>query len=240
MSHEFHKVFLVVVVTAIVSSYVTFNLVDRQGYSSTGVASVDAANHERSLLAAKECGQVQRQNTESTEAPSLPPDKLSSAGDFMVGDVKPDGDGRGVSLSELREQIKLQSENIAKVRKTISSVGVDKIASYVGRRYQQEHIDYAWAMPQQDRLTELFSSDKALFEFYPDDVSCRSDNCEIVIPLADGSRTGEIYRSVLKSLMEGDDRFRRSTLTYVKDSAQSRLIMYLSRGENSSLFTGSD
>jgi archaellin len=103
-------------------------------------------------------------------------------------------------------------------------------------KFDNEEIDYAWSSTQEDKIYNLFDTNPLLNQISPNSVSCKSKNCQIVIPMNDPSQLNKLYSSIRESSIAIDNGQSYESLSYFIEPNSGQLTMYLSRPEHNNLF----
>lgn len=149
--------------------------------------------------------------------------------------VSPDKQGESLVKSEgIDEAVANSMKRRQKIRKSILSFisserkkGTSNISAVVERRFYQEEVDEKWASGKEKSISDRFENDKDLKGLYPLEVTCRSENCKVVLPIESQDRISSISNSL--SGVKIDSTGEGSMVYSFPDDVTNRLIVYVSK-----------
>lgn len=229
------KVLSLLIITAALSSLITYRLVLP---SVSGDQSVSSVSEE-----------AEKFRSSTVRCPETEPQELATTGEPQrdgaskgSGDADPDEVSKGgpEMSEELRDSIKKQESHINRLRSFSDGVAKDELSDNVSSQYQAERVDFEWAAQEESRLSSLFDNSGALSDYYPESISCRSSNCEIVVPLQSMDDESEVYQLVHEELIADDEEYSQSTITSISNNQRGTVSLYLSKNHENTLFDGSN
>ncbi len=103
-------------------------------------------------------------------------------------------------------------------------------------KFDAEEIDYDWSIPQEDSIYNLFDTDPVLNQISPSGVSCKSQNCQIIIPSNEIHQFNKAYDSLLESSIYSNEQQSYESVSYFTDPEKGHITIYLSRPGDNRLF----
>jgi len=138
---------------------------------------------------------------------------------------------------EIYERVDEKRRHMDAMRNFLSSHAGGNYNEALQQQYESEEINYDWALQKEDQIYQILNSSEALSYIAPLDVSCRSQNCQVVLPRNDQAQAKELFDSFLNatkaSAVDGSPAL---TASYFSDLDSGELTFYISEAGNSSLF----
>lgn len=142
-----------------------------------------------------------------------------------------------------QENIEISYAEFAKQQKEIEQIrkfsGSHDPASYnrvLQERYDAEAIDYSWAANREAVLLNLFGTEEGLGYAVPTSLSCKSSNCQVIVPVSGEQQASSIYKAFREAVVKNIGDSERPLISYFPDSDGNELILYVSRNGSSDLF----
>lgn len=111
--------------------------------------------------------------------------------------------------------------------------GNENISAVVENRFYQEEVDEEWASDKESDLSDRFESDEELRGVHPLEITCRSENCKVVLPIESQKNISSISSRLTEKAVDGEGK--ESTVYSFPDNATNRLVVYVSKKDGMGL-----
>ncbi|MBU2984980.1 hypothetical protein KO528_06445 [Saccharophagus degradans] len=91
-------------------------------------------------------------------------------------------------------------------------------------RFESEPVDYDWAKPREDELYATFERVESLQSTSPLSVSCKTNNCKVVLPITNSEEAENITSNFTQALV---DEGLETSVTYFIDESSGEAVFYL-------------
>lgn len=102
-------------------------------------------------------------------------------------------------------------------------------------RFYEEEWDRSWAASRESGIRDLFAANESLRGEDPL-VSCRSKNCQVVLPAATEEQGRTVSREFMQAAARADIGMKNKVVSFFPDVSRGRLVFYLSENGNTDLF----
>jgi hypothetical protein len=137
------------------------------------------------------------------------------------------------------EQFEKQKKQIDQVRQFSENHGGSSPSLVLQDRYDAEPVDYGWAAQRETELLDLFGAAEGLDYAVPESLSCKSRNCQVVVPVSGERQASSVYGAFRKAVAQNSSDSESPVVSYFSGPDNNELIMYVSRNGSSDLFDSS-
>lgn len=225
---------LLMAIAAIASSFITYSLTHESTGSEEARATV-VSGSTSDISDVRSSPQVRSNSQEGCVPKSS---GASSIVDFQNEDKSPDAkDEEDESLANANDidkaianRVKRREEVKADILSFIYSErkkGTKNISTAVENKFYQEEVDEEWANDKESYLSNRFESDEELKDVHPLEITCRSENCKIVLSIESQENISSISHRLSNAPIDSD---REGAMVYAfPDSSTNRLVVYVSK-----------
>ena len=228
---------LLVASTAVISSFVTYHFTS-DGTSGV-LTNVDNGHHATSAthtsindcnepIVTASAGPAKLTTISAVEQSSPETEKNNTASPFESSQLS------AADERIQRESVAAFSDFVATHR--YNGSGQSDIAAAVEQRFQNEQVNYQWASSTENNILELFENESDLNTLTPLNVTCKSVNCQIILPVTDQSEVNSLSDSFLKIATVSELGMENPSVSFIADESAGRLVFYVSENGNTALF----
>ena len=137
---------------------------------------------------------------------------------------------------EVYKRIDRERQHVDSIRNFLDSQKAEDYNQVLRERYENEELDYDWAVQKEDQLYQLLDNDESLSHIAPLSVSCKSENCQIILPSNDQKEASEIFANFSTAATSSDGSNPQLSVSYFAEPGSGELTLYISDMGNNSLF----
>lgn len=138
---------------------------------------------------------------------------------------------------EIYARIEQERRHTEAIRSFLASQPAGDYNKVLQRRYENEEVNYDWAIQKEDQIHQILNNSEALSYIAPLDISCRSKNCQLIFPSNDQKQASELFEHFLNATQNNTEVGSPAlTASYFSDSNNGELTLYISEVGNSSLY----
>lgn len=221
------KWIMAIIATAITSSYVTSHINQRNQDDLSATPNINNASY---LISADTIA-VEQQDFIAEENKS---NKNNCEPGFeQAAIIQPDTNASNKNKTlptteELQFAYEKKQTEIAAFRKFTERTG-DSAASVVSNNYDAEPIDLEWARSKEDELLALFNTNETLQNTAPLELSCKSQNCRLILSAHDGVQGESLYSAFKDEALQGSDDNKKQVISYFSNPDSNEIHIYLSK-----------
>lgn len=132
------------------------------------------------------------------------------------------------NIEDLQFAYEKKQNEISSFRNFIERTG-DGALSVISKNYNSESIDPAWARSKEDELLALLDNNETLRNIAPLDLSCKSQNCRLILSAHDGAQGESLYNAFKNEALQGSDENKKQVVSYFTDLDSGEIHIYLSK-----------
>jgi hypothetical protein len=237
------KFIMSIVAAAATSSYVTFYFSQPQPSELNSVLNMENSSY------------FGNQNISATEQrPNLPDTKETSSTSRaecerrfgQLGHLLNDTDAKNSTkapptqparIQDLQLAYEKKQNEISSFREFIERTG-EKSLDIVSDNYASEPIDSVWAGSKEEELNAIFNSNEALQNSAPLELSCKSQNCRVILSAYDDDQAQSLYSAFKNEALKGNDENKNQIVSFFNDPKSSEIYIYLSKNTSRTLLDG--
>lgn len=224
---------LLVAVTAAVSSFLTYVVMERDSSNTPPTALSIIANEKAPEQPSPDDKPILVQ---AGERPAIVTDEsndlLQSGG---MKNAKEETDtGQQASVS-LQKQAELE-RNFTGFFEKKRGMDAGQLNAEIESRFYQEEWNREWAQDRESGIHNLFQTDAGLSNISPLHVACRSKNCQVVLPVANREQAQNLSIKFMEIAAGSDLGMNDKSISFFPDISTGRLVFYLSDNGNMDLF----
>ena len=141
------------------------------------------------------------------------------------------------STEELQTAYERKENEIASFREFIQRTG-DSVLSVISKNYESEPINLEWARSKEDELLALLETNETLQNSAPLELSCKSQNCRLVLSALDGNQGESLYNAFKNDALKGSDENKKQVISYFNNPNDREIHIYLSKSTVNTLLDG--
>lgn len=111
----------------------------------------------------------------------------------------------------------------------------NNLNAQVENRFYEEEWNPKWAEHKENKIQTLFNQNKALQNLQPLDITCRSQNCQIILPAGNENQIHEFTTIFMSVAANSDLGMNNQSVSFFSDPASSSLVFYVSENQHESL-----
>lgn len=138
-------------------------------------------------------------------------------------------------IEDLQFSYEKKQNEISSFRNFVGRTGEDSL-NVISENYSSEPIDPDWAGPKEDELQTLFSTNEILQKSSPLELSCKSQNCRVVLSFYNEDQAESLYSAFKNEALKGNDENKKQIVTYFSDPSSGEIYLYLSKSTSRTLF----
>lgn len=146
-------------------------------------------------------------------------------------------DEHQASIEDAQFAYEKKQNEIASFREFIEKSG-DSSLNIISGNYESEPIDPVWARSKEDELLALLDTSESFQNTTPIELSCKSQNCRLVLSSHDGNQGESFYSAFKNEALKGSDENKKQAVSYFSNPASGEIHIYLSKSNVSALING--
>jgi len=230
------KWILCIIAASATSSYVTFHLnqinqnelvaaSNIENSSQQKAANINATEQHQELANTKTTAGNHEINVNQTA--SLLAETLTN----NVNQVQP------AKIEDLQFVYEKNQNEITSFREFTERTG-NRVLSVISKNYDSEPIDPEWARSKEDELLALLDNSKTLQNSAPLELSCKSQNCRLILSSHDESQSQSLYNAFREEALQGSDENKKQVISYFNNPDRGEIQIYLSKNTVRALLDG--
>ncbi|MDZ4260905.1 MAG: hypothetical protein U1B30_01050 [Pseudomonadota bacterium] len=140
-------------------------------------------------------------------------------------------------IEDLQFAYEQKQNKIASFREFIERTG-DSSLSVISDNYDSEQVDPVWARSKEDELLALLDTNETLQNTAPLELSCKSQNCRLILSAHDGSQGESLYSAFKNEVLQGSDENKKQVISYFRNPDSGEIHIYLSKNNVDALLDG--
>jgi len=227
------KWILCAIVASATSSYITFHLVKSSQNELGAASSIENSSHLKAPDIA-----IAEQHQESKTI-----NNIHENHEVNINQIKPVPIDAGtnqpqqVKIEDLQFAYEKQQNEIALFREFTERTGRNSL-SVINKNYDSEPVDPEWAGSKENELLALLSSNETLQNMTPLELSCKSQNCRLVLSARDENQGQSLYSAFKDEALKGSDENKKQLISYFNNPDRSEIQIYLSKSSTNALLNG--
>lgn len=221
------KWIMAIIATAITSSYVTSHINQRNQDDSSATPNINNASY---LISADTIA-VEQQDFIAAENKSEMDhfEKGFEKAEITQPDTNFNNQNNPLpTTEELQFDYEKKQTDIAAFREFTERTG-DSAASVISSNYASEPIDPEWARSKEDELLAFFNTNETLQNTAPLELSCKSQNCRLILSAHDGVQGESLYSAFKDEALQGSDDNKKQVISYFSNPDSNEIHIYLSK-----------
>lgn len=219
-----------IVCTAVVSSLFTWLALEASDDKSIAVAQdlVEKRNFTTQTQTTDECSNDQSEVVVEDKKITPPTPRQEKTPDDTVA----------TSAAEIAIKAKLDAELESKFARFFDSredKDFSNLSAQIENRFYEEEWNPNWAEDKERKIQKLFNHNKQLENILPLDISCRSQNCQIVLPATSAAQILELSTTFMQVATNNDLGMVQQSVSFFPDPASSSLVFYISENQHEKL-----
>lgn len=224
---------LLVAVTAAVSSFLTYTVMERGSHN--------APSAELSITANENAPEQPSPDDKPilVQAGERPATATDESNDMLQSEemknAKEETDIGQQASASLQKQAELE-RNFAGFFEKKRGIDAGQLNTEIESRFYQEEWNREWAQDRENGIHNLFQADAGLSNISPLHVACRSRNCQVVLPVANQEQAQNLSMKFMEIAAGSDLGMNDKSISFFPDISTGRLVFYLSDNGNMDLF----
>lgn len=226
-----------IVAASAISSYATFHLIQPNQNELDAASSIE---NSRQLNAANISATEQHQELAKTKNTTGSTSDNCEKNPNQTAHLPADTDANNVNQAQPARTEDLQfayeqkQNEIAAVREFFERSG-DSSLSVISDNYDSEPLDPQWARSKEDELLALLDTSETLQNTAPLELSCKSQNCRLVLSAHDENQGESLYSAFKDEALQGSDENKKQVVSYFRNPDRGEIHIYLSKSSFSNL-----
>ena len=233
------KWILSIIAASAASSYLTFHFNDASLGKSHAASNIQNSSHLQAANTSKQHLGFSDTNKTSANKREDCEKYIAEAGKALTDkdtDAAIDSPPRDFgTVEELQFSYEKKQNEISSFREFVKNAGDDAL-HVISENYSLEPIDPEWAGPKENELQALFSSNEVLQDSNPLELSCKSQNCRVVLSSYNEDQAESLYSAFKDEALRGSDENKKQIVTYFSDPNSGEIYLYLSKSTSRTLF----
>jgi hypothetical protein len=231
------KWILCVIAASATSSYVTFHINQLNQNEFGAASSIENFSHLKSSnINSTEQHQELAKKTDSTrDNCEINIDQTARIPTYTGANNA--NQAQPTKIEELQFAYEKKQNEIASFREFIERTG-DSSLSVISDNYDSEPIDPVWARSKEDELLALLDTNETLQNTTPLELSCKSQNCRLILSAHDGNQGESLYSAFKNEALQGSDENKKQVISYFSNPNSGEIHIYLSKSNVSALLDG--
>jgi hypothetical protein len=231
------KWILCVIAASVTSSYVTFHLNQSNQNEFDAASSIENFSHLQSAdINSAEQRQELTKKAKSTRD-NCEINLNQTARRTANTDANNTSQAQPARFEELQFAYEKKQNEIASFREFIQRTG-DGALSVISKNYDSEPIDPEWARSKENELLAILDTNKTLQNTAPLELSCKSQNCRLILSAQDGNQGESLYSAFKNDALLGSDENKKQVISYFNNPDSDEIHIYLSKSTVSTLLDG--
>lgn len=226
------KWILIVIAASLTSSYVTFHLNQSNQNELGATPKIENFRHAEAINinATEHRQELKTIDIRDNSEINLNRTTLLSAG---TSSNQP----QPARLEDLQFAYEKKQNEIASFREFIEKTGSNSLG-VISKNYDSEPVDNEWAGSKENELLALLDTNETLQNIAPLEVSCKSQNCRLVLSARDENQGQSLYSAFKNEALKGSDENKRQLISYFSNPARGEIQIYLSKSNINALLNG--
>ena len=140
-------------------------------------------------------------------------------------------------IEDLQFAYEKKQNEIASFREFTEKNG-DGVLSVITKNYDSEPVDSEWARSKEEELLALMDTNKTLQNAAPLELSCKSQNCRLVLSVHDENQSQSLYSAFRDGALQGSDENKKQVISYFNNPERGEIHIYLSKSTVRELIDG--
>lgn len=137
-------------------------------------------------------------------------------------------------IEDLQFAYEKKQNEIASFREFIETAG-EKSLDAISSNYAAEPLDPVWARSKEDELLAMLDSNETLQNTAPLELSCKSENCRLILSTHDGDQGESLYSAFKNGALQGSDENKKQVISYFSNPDSGEIHIYLSKNTANTL-----
>lgn len=232
------KWILCVIAASVTSSYATLHLYQPNQNELGATSNIENLGTLKSstTLATEEHKELSKKKdntSDSCEKNIKDIEQRSANTDTSIADEEQ----RASSIEDLQLAYERKQNEVTSFREFIQKSG-DNVLNMITKNYDSEPIDPAWARSKEDELFALLETNKTLQNSAPLELSCKSQNCRLVLSAQDANQGESLYDAFKNDALKGSDENKKQVISYFSNPNEREIHIYLSKSTVNTLLDG--
>lgn len=147
---------------------------------------------------------------------------------FVDTSVNNPNEGQQASIEDVQLAYEKKQNEVASFREFIQRTG-DSVLNVITKNYDSEPIDPEWARSKEDELLALLETSETLQNSAPLELSCKSQNCRLVLAVQDTDQGEFLYDAFKNDALKGSDENKKQAISYFSNPNDREIHIYLSK-----------
>ena len=230
------KWILCLIAASVISSYVTFQInqpnqkeSDAAPIVENSSLSINATKQRQNLAEIKTTTDIAQDSNEINlkKNPTLSTET----------DIDNSNQTQPPKIEDLQFAYEKKQNEIASFREFTEKNG-DGVLSVITKNYDSEPVDSEWARSKEEELLALMDTNKTLQNAAPLELSCKSQNCRLVLSVHDENQSQLLYSAFKDGALQGSDENKKQVISYFNNPERGEIHIYLSKSTVRELIDG--
>lgn len=234
------KWMLFVIAASATSSYITFHLTQSNKNELSAAPNAEISSH---LKDANSNAIEQPQDlakTKNISANTHDNQKINLSQAVQPSADKDDNNAnqaQSAIVEDMQFAYEKKQNEIASFREFIEKTG-DNSLSVISKNYDSEPINPEWAKSKENELLTLLGTNETLQNMAPLELSCKSQNCRLVLSAQDENQGQSLYSAFKNQALQGSDENKQQIISYFRNPDRGEIYIYLSKNTFNALRDG--
>jgi len=230
------KWILCLIAASVISSYVTFQINQPNQKESDAAPIVE--NSSLSINATKQRQNLAEMKTTTDIAQDSNEINLKKNPTLSTEtDIDNSNQTQPPKIEDLQFAYEKKQNEIASFREFTEKNG-DGVLSVITKNYDSEPVDSEWARSKEEELLALMDTNKTLQNAAPLELSCKSQNCRLVLSVHDENQSQSLYSAFRDGALQGSDENKKQVISYFNNPERGEIHIYLSKSTVRELIDG--
>jgi len=230
------KWILCLIAASVISSYVTFQINQPNQKESDAAPIVE--NSSLSINATKQRQNLAEMKTTTDIAQDSNEINLKKNPTLSTEtDIDNSNQTQPPKIEDLQFAYEKKQNEIASFREFTEKNG-DGVLSVITKNYDSEPVDSEWARSKEEELLALMDTNKTLQNAAPLELSCKSQNCRLVLSVHDENQSQLLYSAFKDGALQGSDENKKQVISYFNNPERGEIHIYLSKSTVRELIDG--
>lgn len=133
---------------------------------------------------------------------------------------------------EQYHQMMSSSQEFIKYIELLNGASSKDFSQDLAEKFSAEDVDFEWAVDYERKLMEIFSTSKELSYFVPENIQCKTKQCQIKISIADIEEANKLTENISNVLNENVLGINKSALISAPDFASGSVSFYITKSND--------
>jgi hypothetical protein len=230
------KWILCLIASSITSSYVTFHL-NQPSRNQSDVASIKENSSHIKIVSVSAAEQSQKLTETKKEIGNIHDSHQINLSQKASFPADTDASKVNQAQSALEFAYEKKQNEIASFRDFTERTG-DSVLSVITKNYDSEPVDSEWARSKEDELLAIMDTNKTLQNVAPLELSCKSQNCRLVLSAHDENQSQSVYSAFKDGVLQGSEENKKQVISYFNSPERGEIHIYLSKSTVRELIDG--